>query len=234
VFPIQDRNPRDYFLTQSINNASYSSFELNRVWRRKEFHNGGVFEPMIGIRYSIFNDYVRRDRYARYQQAPGPLTGDAFPLPFFQTAVGPSEIYVIDKTHWENNMLGPQIGFRLSKSTGHWTLSAEARAFALQNWQFFTAQQTRRFTIWDSTAPADSIVTELIDKNRTYNDNAEFVWGGEIRGEASYEVTRDIAIRVGFTLTDFAQGVARSNSATGFTDQDVIMGGVTFGLTLNR
>src|SRR5690606_15995586 len=115
-----------------------------------------------------------------------------------------------------------------------WTLSAEARAFALQNWQFFTAQQTRRFTIWDSTAPADSIVTELIDKNRTYNDNAEFVWGGEIRGEASYEVTRDIAIRVGFTLTDFAQGVARSNSATGFTDQDVIMGGVTFGLTLNR
>ena len=234
VFPIQDRNPRDYYLTQSINNATFSSFELNRVWRRKEFHNGGVFEPMIGIRYSIFNDIVRRDRYARYARFVDPPLGDGFPVPGFITARGPSEIYIIDKTRWENNMLGPQLGFRLSKTYGHWTLSTEMRAFALQNWQFFTAQQTRRFTIWDSLAPADTMFTELIDKDRTFEDNAEFVWGGEIRGEASYELTRDIALRVGFTITDFAQGVARSNSPTEFTDQDVFMGGMSFGLTMNR
>jgi hypothetical protein len=232
VFPIQDRNPRDYMITQSINNATFSSFELNRAWRRKEFHNGGVFEPMIGVRYMIFNDIVRRDRYARYQQAVPPPVGDSFPV--FETATGPSEIYIIDKTRWENNMLGPQIGFRLSKTYGHWHLSTEMRAFAMQNWQFFTAQQTRRYSIWNSVAPAETLVTELIEKNRTYEDNAEFVWGGEIRGEAAYEITRDISIRVGFTLMDIGQGVARSNSPTDFTDQDVIMGGVTFGLTMNR
>lgn len=231
VFPIQDRNPRDYFLTQSINNATFSSVELNRVWRRKEFHNGGVFEPMIGVRYMVFNDYVRRDRYARYVND---VLGDNFPIPFLQDSDGPGEVYIIDKTHWENNMLGPQIGFRLSKSYGHWHLSTEMRAFAMQNWQFFSAQQTQRFTIWNSPAPADSIDTELIMKDRVYNDNAEFVWGGEIRGEAAYELTRDISLRFGFTLTDIGQGVARSNHPTSYTDQTVIMGGVSFGLTMNR
>ena len=193
-----------------------------------------VFEPMIGVRYSIFNDFVRRDRYARYQRFANPPLGDAFPVPGFITANGPTEVYVIDKTHWENNMLGPQFGFRLSKTYGHWTLSTEMRAFAMQNWQFFMAQQTQRYTIWDTVAPADVLQTELISKDRTFEDNAEFVWGGEIRGEAAFEVTRDIALRVGFTLTDFAQGVARSNSPTGYTDQDVIMGGLSFGLTMNR
>lgn len=229
VFPIQDRNPLTYNLTQSINNATFSSFELNRVWRRKEFHNGGVFEPMIGVRYMIFNDIVRRDRYARYDQD---LLG--FPEPLLQTADGPGEIYLIDKTRWENNMLGGQLGFRLSKTYGHWHLSTEMRAFALQNWQFFTAQQTRKYSVWDSVAPADELRFELIEKDRTYEDNAEFVWGGEIRGEAAYELTRDICLRVGFTFMDMGRGVARSNSPTDFTDQDVIMGGVSFGLTMNR
>ena len=44
---LSDRNPRQYDLTQSINRADLSSVEINKIWRRKEFHNGGVFEPLL-------------------------------------------------------------------------------------------------------------------------------------------------------------------------------------------
>ena len=45
-----DRNPRFYDITQSLNQASFTSVELNRVWRRKELHYGGILEPYIGAR----------------------------------------------------------------------------------------------------------------------------------------------------------------------------------------
>jgi hypothetical protein len=228
VFPIQDRNPLDYYLKNSINNATMSSVELNRVWRRKEFHGGGVFEPMIGVRFMKINDFVRRDRYARFEVS----ILDFFPL--FETADGPAEAYTINRTHWENNMLGGQLGFRLSKTYGHWNLSCEGRAFSLANFQYFSSYQVRKYSVWQQPAPADELRLELIQKDQTFNKNSEFAFGGEIRGEAAYELTRDISLRFGFTFTDVFKGVARGNHISEYTDQDFIMGGVSFGLTMNR
>jgi hypothetical protein len=227
---VEDRNPRFYEMKNSINSATMSSFELNRVWRRKQFHNGGVFEPMVGVRYIQFNDFVRRDRYGRFftnaaaQNLPTPVP----------TADGPAEVRLVESTNWENNMLGGQLGFRLSKTYGHWNLSTEMRAFALQNWQFFTAQTHRKYTVYSGRGEGANVLAEIVDRDRIYNNNAEFCWGGEVRGEAAYELTRDISLRVGFVFLDLGQGVARSNHPTAFTDQDVQMGGVTFGLTVNR
>ena len=65
-----DRNPRYYDLYSSINAARLSSVELNKVWRRKEFHNGGVLEPFIGARFMTFKDLYRQDGYGRFDLDP--------------------------------------------------------------------------------------------------------------------------------------------------------------------
>jgi hypothetical protein len=70
------------------------------------------------------------------------------------------------------------------------------------------------------------------------------VWGGEVRGEAAYELTRDISLRFGFFLMDLGQGIGRSNVFRPFpladtrleskNNQDLFLGGATFGVTINR
>src|SRR5688572_8791363 len=44
----------------TINQFKMSSFELNKTWRRKEFHNGAVLEPLIGFRYINARDFFQR------------------------------------------------------------------------------------------------------------------------------------------------------------------------------
>ena len=74
------------------------------------------------------------------------------------------------------------------------------------------------------------------DVNRTirhYQRATQFVFGGEVRGEASYELTRDINLRFGFVFLDLGQGIGRGDLMR-LNNQAVQMAGVTFGFTVNR
>ena len=62
---------------------------------------------------------------------------------------------------------------------------------------------------------------------------SEFVWGGEVRAEASYELTRDINLRFGMVFIDLGQGIGRSRDIND-NNEDVQLAGLTFGLTINR
>ena len=133
-------------------------------------------------------------------------------------------------------MLGGQLGFRLSKQTGHWLLSTEFRAFALQNWQILRGRADQTETRYDGKATATTPPTvEVVLQSVTLsnNHNAEFAWGGEIRTEAAYELTRDISLRGGFVMLDLGKGIGRGLTLT-HSNQDVMMVGVTLGLTVNR
>ena len=55
----------------------------------------------------------------------------------------------------------------------------------------------------------------------------------EIRAQAAYELTRDIAIRGGMHLIDYANGVGRGNNFARNTE-DLLMVGFTLGVTVNR
>ncbi len=220
-----DRNPRIYDVTQSINRADLSSFEINKIWRRKTFHNGGVFEPLVGVRYVNMKDYYRRDSYNRFAED---LVGEITGIP---SVSGPYEVYEQEKAIYDNVMLGGQIGFRLSHVVGHWNLSGEFRAFALQNFQHLMNKDLTTTTRYSGLG--GDVELEIKDQVRSHESNDEFVWGGEIRGDASYELTRDIAVQFGFVIMDFGQGIGRGNT-TATSDQDLFIGGLTFGLTLNR
>jgi hypothetical protein len=234
---LQDRNPRRYNVTQSINNATFSSFELNRMWRRKQFHNGAVLEPFVGGRFMTFKDYGRRDTYHRYAED---IVGDEV-IPTDPRREGPYEDYLQDHTWHENSMVAGQLGVRLHKKSGHWLLSGEFRAFAAANFQYYSHKFERTLTRGPlEDEPELEIHEEFLDQD--YNE--EFVWGGEVRAEASYQLTRDISFRTGLMVTSLGKGIARGvverDSILDFprritiNDQAATLAGLTFGIEINR
>src|SRR6185295_9774620 len=94
------------------------------------------------------------------------------------TTAGPWEFYNTTRTQFKNTMLGGQIGFRYSKQTGHWMLSTEMRAFALQNWQFFSIKQVELGTLYDGTDRSADVLREISSAAIGNTDRSEFVWGG--------------------------------------------------------
>jgi len=232
-----DRNPRVFDVTNSLNNASFSSFELNRVWRRKQFHYGGVFEPYIGVRYINFKDKTRRDSYVRTNTTTVGTPGTAPPTGADEPAdphdLGFWDIYNQNFTEINNYMMGGQLGFRLSKRVGHWNLSSDIKFFALENFQQLTNHLVATRTHYDHTIPATNPVMNRVDSVLNHAHAQEFVWGGEYRAEAEYAVTRDVSLKGGFVMIDLGRGIGRGGDLA-FNQQGVFMVGGTFGFTVNR
>ena len=223
---LQDRNPRSLMLRNSLNNARFSSVELNKVWRRKPFHNGGILEPLIGFRAMTFRDQYIRDTYVRFEE-----TATGQPNPALPDVEGPYEEFRTNLAHFDNRMFGGQLGARFCNQRGHWLLSAEVRMFAVANVQVL--ENIDRVNQVRLTGLGGTIELQNNFETITYTNAMQFVWGGEVRAEAAYELTRDISLRFGLEFIDFGQGIGRGNTMQ-FNNQDVLMTGLTFGLTVNR
>jgi hypothetical protein len=216
----------------SLNQLKMSSFELNKIWRRPHFHNGTQFEPLIGYRYMNVRDFFRRETLI--QEIPGAAPQAAASDEFFRT-----EQHIAT---FENQMHGGQIGARLFRQRGHWMLSTEVRFFALGNFQSLRIVNQQSVLPNPEELLVDGTAVDLFaplgtggDLNRqvSYQRASQFCWGGEVRGEAAYELTRDINLRVGFVFLDLGQGIGRGDRLR-FNNQAVQMAGVTFGFTVNR
>lgn len=217
----------DLPIQTTVNTMKMSSIELMRIMERWTFHNGGILEPMVGVRYIKLQD---RFHYSFYER----LESDGFPF-----SIDDVELYRDQLSYTQNDMVGGQLGFRLFKETGHWTLSSEFRMFALQNFQQFAS--TVDNYIWSSEglnggaeefpnrAPSYARQERFVQ----YQNGQEFSWGGEVKMEAAYSLTRDISFRTGFVFLDIGQGVGRGLTYR-HNNQDVQMYGYTFGLTINR
>lgn len=215
----------------SLNVLKMSSFELNKVWRRKEFHNGAVLEPLLGYRYMNVRDFYQRETLQESVPPPGvtlrantTATDEFFDITSFRST-------------FENQMHGGQLGGRLFRQRGHWLLSAEVKFFALANFQSLRSISERSFLPNPDEGNA-SLIAPLgpggdVNRSVAYQRASEFVWGGEVRGEAAYELTRDINLRVGFVFLDLGQGIGRGNNIQQ-NNQAIQMAGVTFGFTVNR
>jgi hypothetical protein len=234
---ILDRNPRFFDITQSLNNASFSSFELNRVWRKKQLHYGGVFEPYVGARYINFKDKTRRDSYVRMNTTTVGLAGTDVPTGADEPADphdrGFWDLYNQNFAEINNYMFGGQLGFRLSKRVGHWNLSSDLKFFALQNFQQLTTKLVHIRTHYTHETPSENALLERREAFMNHAHAQEFVWGGEYRLEAEYALTRDVSMRGGFVMIDLGRGVGRGGDLA-FNQQGVFMAGGTFGITINR
>lgn len=205
----------------SINLLTTSSLELNKIWRRKEFHNGTVFEPLAGFRYMNVKDEFQRDEFDEVLINVPPNVNFL--------------LHDIQRSHFENEMYGGQLGGRVFHQRGHWLLSAEFKFFALANFQ--SLQLIEEQITLEDPDPDDGVTVDIIGPDvvrQTIFQRADmFVWGGEVRGEAAYELTRDISLRFGFMFLDLGQGIGRGNVLRN-NNQDVQYAGLTFGVTINR
>lgn len=237
VLPRVDRNDpilreRTYILGDSLNVAAFSSLELNKTWRMEPYRYGGILEPLIGLRYSNFQDYSVNQAYATSQFRPSTGTFDTE----FVTETLTTADWRID-----NRMFGGQLGFRYFNHVGRWTLSTELRALALAN---FRREQQRFFTTtteYGGVGFDEDVVTESTTFPRLVipKQTTSFVPGFEIRAEAAYQVTKYIDLRGGIDFIDLASNIRRSAILPGpifgpVGNNSVQMTGFTFGVAINR
>jgi hypothetical protein len=215
----------DLPISTTVNTMKLSGFEIMRIMERWTFHNGGICEPMVGVRYVKLQDRFRYSFFERLESdGPGFVIDD-------------TELYHDQSSYFENNMLGGQLGFRLFKETGHWTVSTEFRMFAMQNWQHFAS--TIDNYIWSTGEPADEDPEDRApgfarqERFVQHRSGNEFVWGGEVKMEAAYMLTRDISFRTGFTFIDLGQGIGRGLTFN-TNNQDTQLFGMNFGFVINK
>lgn len=230
LVPITDR--------QTFNEARYTSVEINRFLGRKDLHHGGVLEPFVGMSLQKFSDTDQRTSYLIID-----IDGDG--------------VYDQDRLYRyaaqaENNMLGGQLGLRWFKHSGHWRLSNTARFFGAQNFQHADGNYG------GSLIQGANTTVPVLPTYIAFRSHSEFVWGGEARGEAAYALTRSINLRVGFSAILIGQGLSRVaitnvsaqsiNTAPTFNGrqnagifevtrslkENLFIGGVTFGIDINR
>ncbi|MEZ6134207.1 MAG: hypothetical protein R3C53_04760 [Pirellulaceae bacterium] len=109
VQPFLDANDpqlgtRAYILGDSLNVGGLTNFEINKTWRREPYRYGGILEPMVGFKYSTFNDFALNQSYFR--------SINSIITPGTQTAATQLETLISNETRIKNQMVGGQLGAR--------------------------------------------------------------------------------------------------------------------------
>ncbi len=207
----QDALISNPFLTRN----TFSNVELSKMFRQ-ELTNGGLLEPYFGVRYQGINDETIEDTTVS-----------------FLTTTDSNRF----KQMIKNDGFGGHIGTRYSRTTGRWTMRADAAFAAAYNSQRYTASDL----VFSGTTVS---VFEA-----TFDDNS-FTPTLDLSADAAYSLTRDIALRVGVQALHIWDGVVRADTrttglspfsafgvgeqVTGIRDQRFSAVGFTFGLEWRR
>jgi len=133
-----------------------------------------------------------------------------------------------------NNIVGGQFGVRWYNIRERWTFNVEGRVFGAANFQ--SVVQNGQFNPPGLLALANTFTSSVHD--------TIFSPGGELRVETSYEVTKSIALKVGYDITAIG-GITRAVERVkyevpffgindGAKHDWVILNGITFGLEFNH
>ncbi|OYP32247.1 hypothetical protein [Rhodopirellula sp. MGV] len=223
----------------SLNVVSFDSYELSKTWRMEPYHYGGILEPMVGLRWFRIKDTYAASNFVSSNDPEQIL------VPTLETNFGNgAEQLTINQAFTENEALTAQLGFRYFKYINRFMVSGDFRVFSGGNWQSSYKNRWTETVVYDTTAPItqgagiDRILREATPE--VHSRNEEFFLGFDVRGDLAYQLTRDFTVRCGFQLIDIERGLWRGGDGEGGTvpggdnDQDYLMVGYTFGLTLNR
>jgi hypothetical protein len=222
-------NYRFYDIVDTQNHLEYDSYELNKTWRMDPLHYGGIIEPFVGVRWMRMTDANGFMDYQSTDENP-PLIG-----PNFEDA----ELLTVTGATTENELIGPQLGFRFFRARERYVFSTDFRVFCGANFQQTFSQKLETLTIYDGAGQGSEV--ERIIRNSTepvYSTNEEFYIGFDVRAELGYQLTKMIQVRGGFQLIDVAQGVWRGGDGSmvngGDDDQNYLMVGITAGVSVNH
>ncbi|MCP4189816.1 MAG: BBP7 family outer membrane beta-barrel protein [Planctomycetaceae bacterium] len=234
------------FMTENAFNVY--SIDINRVWRMKPTFNGAILEPFVGVRYNRIRDHFNILLYDRTDPVIPPTSTPNNELVFPLT-----DDFYDSETFTDNDLLGGQLGMRLSKRRGRWRLGTEIKGFAFHNMAETNIKQThehtdiqqsvlygpngRRLLIVDGEP-----ITTIRIVDDTTNLNNRFTWGGELRLNAGFDITKKFTIEVGAQFMAFTNGIGRGpgfNKGTPlihdkFPGQSFTTAGATLGFSVNR
>ncbi|MEZ6073842.1 MAG: BBP7 family outer membrane beta-barrel protein [Pirellulales bacterium] len=230
------RMPVRFSYFSARNQTKVWGTELMRIFRTKQFHHGGYFDIMLGVRYMRFDDDFlvqgwgghRADTVAG-QIPDGDLLIDSITNAYWDTDA-------------ENNIVGPQIAIRWAKEVSRLTLSSEARFCAGVNFQ--SIQQNGSFAS-DIIPGAANYPLFMAATNFRHNYHTEeFSPIIELRFQASYDLTKCISVRGGWTGM-YTEGIARASDMIEYTlpnmgininnnTQDVWVQGLNLAIEWNR
>ncbi len=203
--------------------------EVMRTYRAPRLHNGGNFELLYGVRFLQIDDW------------------------FGITALGG----IMDRTSIEsrvqNNIVGPQIGGRWYLQRGRWIVSAEGRFMAGTDFEnlrqkSLIATNATGGIVGDGTTPIGNVRNAPLNLTpygaQSTQTDYEFAPAGEIRFQAAYQVTRAVALKIGYTAL-YVDGITRASNrinytlpelgiTTGGSNQDMFMQGLNLGVEVNR
>jgi hypothetical protein len=216
-------------IVDTENQMDYDSYELNKTWRMEPYHYGGILEPFVGVRWMRLVDANGFMDYQSSAENP-PLIG-----PNFEDA----ELVTVTGATTENELIGPQLGFRYFKTQHRYVFSTDFRVFCGGNFQCSKSQALSSLEIYDGTGVGAEVIQIISNSTEPiYARNEEFFVGFDVRAELGYQITKMIQIRGGFQLIDIARGVWRGGDGTlvpgGSTDQNYLMVGATMGINLNH
>jgi hypothetical protein len=209
--------------------------EITRFYRARQLHKGAFFELLYGVRWFNLNDtfWVQADGNGEGRLT---LTDGSFSL------------NVLDASEWSlranNNLVGPQIGFRLFRQRQRWTTSVSARFLAAANFQNLSLKARLGSDVLFNppTGDARSQFRGIGFDEHQYVTT--FSPLGELRVDVAYNVTRSVGIKVGYTGL-VVGNVSRASNSISYdavnllgiklnNDQIFFANGVNFGVEINR
>jgi hypothetical protein len=151
----------------------------------------------------------------------------------------------------QNNMVGPEIGFRLFRQRGKWITSLEARFLAAANFQNLNQEAELGNELNAIYSQISETVGSILPRNynglvtKTHDFRTTFSPVGEIRVNFAYNVTRSVNLKVGYTGM-VGGGVSRASNRVDYSSGNLIgilkdnyneiffVNGVNFGVEINR
>ncbi|MBN83824.1 MAG: hypothetical protein CMJ70_27180 [Planctomycetaceae bacterium] len=213
---------------QTTNSASYHNLELNKTWRI--IHRDGVsVEPFAGVRYLQFMD--------RHQSTAVDTDCDV-------SAQTVRQMF----THFNNQGLTGQLGVRWTMVRARWKLRTGLGCFVGHNFQRFSRTYINDTRIHEEGDPLNcSALEEVGQVISTQSDSGsgeEFLWGSDGRVELTYTIFRDLSLRIGGQVVHLPGGIGRgpflnshpqrADLTTRHNEEDLLMGGFSFGFEMNR
>lgn len=200
------------------NRVSFNGVELMRTARIPQFHDGSNFELLYGVRFLQV-----KDRFTILG------TGGDLDSTFMNTTI-------------ENQIVGPQVGFRWSLQRQRWVISAEGRFLAGFNFQNGNQRWTYASEIDTPAIRNAAPLTSNTVRNESTAD--EFSPTGELRFNSSYYLTKSFALKVGYSIL-YVDGVQRAADSVVYSlpnfgittrnnDGYILANGLSFGIEFNR
>jgi hypothetical protein len=232
---------------QVQNIARLNGVELTRMYRARELHSGAFFELLYGVRWLQLQDTFDVKGFNSFQGDVPPISpnGDSAIVFYFNPLADSRWM-----TRTQNNMVGPQIGFRLWRQRERWVTSLETRFLAAANFQSVNQMTNLGNNTLSNTAFVlpSGIDFPLIFQGLGGSSSSfatQFSPVGELRLNVDWQVTRNIALTVGYTGL-VVGNVTRASKRVDYSGPNLISilpgnnrdifyaNGVNFGFEVNK